>query len=87
MSREIMVECTLNTTKGHHMGMLKWYAVYRIATRGRRRRKAEERARALLPTVAELSDNASDIALREICDDCGEALGDHLADGDEILCP
>lgn len=71
------------------MGILKWYVVYRVATRGRRRRKAEARARATLPTVFEIADNGSDDALFEICDECGEILGDHflLVDDDELLCP
>ncbi len=69
------------------MGILKWYLVYRVATRGRRRRKADARAAATLPTVFEVADDESDEALFEFCDECGEIIGDHVIDGDELLCP
>lgn len=68
------------------MGIVKWYVVYRLATRGRRHRKADSRARASLPTVNELADGDVD-ELFELCDECGEVLGDHLVDDDEVLCP
>lgn len=67
------------------MGILKWYLVYRVATRGRGRRKAEARERSLLPTLFEIAD--ADSSLLEICEECAEALGDHLVDGEELLCP
>lgn len=67
------------------MGVLKWYLVYRVATRGRRRRKAEARQKAFLSPLFELVD--SDEGLFEYCDECGEMYGDHLVDGEEILCP
>lgn len=69
------------------MGILKWYLVYRVATRGRRRRKADARAAATLPTVFEVADDESDEALFEFCDECGEIIGDHVIDGNELLCP
>lgn len=69
------------------MGILKWYLVYRVATRGRRRRKADARAAATLPTVFEVADDESDEALFEFCDVCGEIIGDHVIDGNELLCP
>lgn len=69
------------------MGILKWYLVYRVATRGRRRRKADARAAATLPTVFEVADDESDEALFEFCDECGEIIGDHVIAGDELLCP
>ena len=67
------------------VGILKWYLVYRVATRGRRRRKAEARERATLPTLFEVAD--ADSALVEICEECGEVFGDHLVDDEELLCP
>lgn len=67
------------------MGILKWYLVYRVATRGRRRRKAEARERSLLPTLFEVAD--ADSSLLETCEECGDALGDHLVDDEELLCP
>jgi hypothetical protein len=67
------------------MGILKWYLVYRVATRGRRRRKAEAREHASLPTLFEVAD--ADDSLVETCDECGDMFGDHLVDGDEIICP
>jgi hypothetical protein len=69
------------------VGILKWYVVYRVATRGRRRRKAEARARETLQTVFEIAEDDSDEALFEFCDECGEILGDHLIDGEELVCP
>ena len=67
------------------MGILKWYLVYRVVTRGRRRRKAEARERATLPTLFESVD--ADDGLVETCDECGEMYGDHLVDGEDLLCP
>ena len=67
------------------MGILKWYLVYRVATRGRRRRKVGARERSLLPTLFEVAD--ADSSLLVICEECGEALGDHLVDDEELLCP
>lgn len=67
------------------MGILKWYLVYRVATRGRRRRKAEARERDLLPTLFEVVE--ADSSLVDVCEECGEVLGDHLVDEDELLCP
>lgn len=67
------------------MGFLKWYLVYRVATRGRRRRKAEARERELLPTLFEVAE--ADSGLVEICEECGEIFGDHLVVDEELLCP
>jgi hypothetical protein len=67
------------------VGILKWYVVYRVATRGRRRRKADARAKASLPTVFEMADGEDE--LFDVCDECGEILGDHLEDDDELVCP
>ena len=67
------------------MGILKWYVVYRVATRGRRRRKANARATAMLPTVFDMADGEDE--LFEFCDECGEVIGDHLVDGEELICP
>ena len=41
------------------MGLLKWYVVYRIATRGRRRRKAEARNKTGMSTVFDLADDVN----------------------------
>lgn len=68
------------------MGIVKWYLVYRVATRGRRRRKADSRERASLLTVSDVADGDEE-ELFELCDECGEILGDHLVDDDELLCP
>lgn len=67
------------------MGILKWYLVYRVATRGRRRRRAEARERELLLTLFDVAD--ADSSLVEICEECGEVVGDHLVDDEELLCP
>ena len=68
------------------MGVLKWYLVYRVATRGRRRRKAAARARAALPTIFEVAEPGDDEVF-EVCDECGEILGEHLMGDDEVFCP
>ena len=67
------------------VGILKWYLVYRVATRGRRRRRAEARERELLPTLFDVAD--ADSSLVDICEECGEVFGDHLVDDEELLCP
>ena len=67
------------------MGILKWYVVYRVATRGRRRRKADARAKTLLPKLFDMADGEDE--LFEFCDECGEAIGDHLVDDEELICP
>lgn len=67
------------------MGILKWYVVYRVATRGRRRKKAEARERALLPTLFDVAE--ADSNLVDVCDECGEVFGDHFVDDEELLCP
>jgi hypothetical protein len=83
-----MVECTIIIpNKETCVGILKWYVVYRVATRGRRRRRAEAREKATMSTVFEVADDESDEGLFEFCDECGEILGDHLIDGDELVCP
>ena len=69
------------------MGLLKWYVVYRIATRGRRRRKAEARNKTGMSTVFDLADDRGDEALYEHCEECGEIIGDHEFDGEELFCP
>ena len=67
------------------MGILKWYVVYRVATRGRRRRKADARAKAVLPPVFDMAEGEDE--LFEVCDECGAVIGDHLVDDEELICP
>ncbi len=67
------------------MGILKWYVAYRLLTRGRRRRKAEDREKANLPTLWDSGEY--DESFDEYCEDCYELIGDHLMGDEEILCP
>ncbi|MGA0863092.1 MAG: hypothetical protein ACO3RB_04280 [Ilumatobacteraceae bacterium] len=74
------------------MGLVKWWLVYRIATRGKRRRN---RARASLVRVdaltrldlAAMGVDPDDVDLDETCPDCGAILAEHLITDDGLECP
>jgi hypothetical protein len=74
------------------MGLVKWWLVYRIATRGKRRR---DRECASLVRVDELTRldlaamgvDPDDVDLDETCADCGAILAEHLITDDGLECP
>lgn len=74
------------------MGLVKWWLVWRFATRGRRRR-AEERA--MLVRVDELTAldltlmgiDPADVDLDAVCPHCDGPLGEHLVAEDGLECP
>jgi hypothetical protein len=39
----------------------------------------------MLPTLFDMADGEDE--LFEFCDECGEVIGDHLVDDDELICP
>ena len=74
------------------MGLVKWWLVWRFATRGKRRRAKE---REMLVRVDELSSldltlmgiDPHDIDLDAVCPDCAGPLGEHLVAAEGLECP
>lgn len=74
------------------MGLVKWWLVWRFATRGRRRRVKE---RAALVRVDELTSldltlmgiDPADVDLDAVCPRCDGSLGEHLVTDDGLECP
>lgn len=74
------------------MGLVKWWLVYRIATRGKRRRARE---RATLVRVDELTRldlaamgvDPADVDLDEVCPECAATLAEHLITDNGLECP
>ena len=74
------------------MGLVKWWLVWRVATRGRRRR---DRERAMLVRVDELTAldltlmgiDPDDVDLESVCPECAGPLGEHLVASEGLECP